>query len=66
MKISDMTSVDLYCVIMLAFVLVAGSRFIYEAYKEPGRSRVSRGFIWLGVFIIYLFPAAYGTTALWR
>lgn len=66
MKLSELTPIDLYSLIMLAFVLVVVSRFIYATYQEPERGLGSRSVIWFGVFIIYIFPALYGVTVLWQ
>lgn len=60
MLVADMTAVDLYSIIMLAMVLIASSRLIYERYKAPGTSRGAKFVIWIAVFMLYLLPAGYG------
>lgn len=64
MKIVDMTAVDLYCIIMLAMILIVASRLIYERYKAPNTTKGEKFVIWVGVGFIYFLPAAYAIVGL--
>ena len=64
MLISEMNAVDLYSIIMSAFLSIGLLLFVIRAYRDTWGSlsnpqRVLFGF---GSFVLYGLPAAYGIT----